>query len=387
MTPAGAAPRSADALDVLVDGAHLKDDHMRDSGNIDASADGIRGHQELEIAFDELLQDPEPRLLGPPGVARANLEGLVGELARELVRDGPLLDEDEHLAAFVLALLENVPDMLQEPPLLLLRLIRFGRVIEDLHFLNGALLDLDSCAVGRRAVCRRAVCNCHIGASVFGLRTGWRREAHKDAHKAAGAFVRQAAGELLHFPRPRGREHQHLPVRPDVARERRDVVPEARIEQPVDLGHREEGDTLKRNHLVRDEVDKAARRAYDEVRVRIPATEIADLLLSLLPAVHADRPDPSGVPAALALVEELAGLLMELHGQFPRGCKDEHHRRGLPSPSAVPILLRPAGLDVGHGRQQQCERLDPAEARAEARDRHDVEAVEAEGQHLGLQRA
>eukprot|EP00754_Rhynchopus_humris_P011141 Rhum_TRINITY_DN14219_c0_g1::Rhum_TRINITY_DN14219_c0_g1_i1::g.73711::m.73711 len=185
------------------------------------------------------------------------------------------------------------------------------------------------------------------------------RAVSRDAHPVAHELLRKRA----HLLRPRGGEHERLPVRAHLAEDRRDLRLETHVEHPVGLVKHDEGGALQVRLAVLQEVDDAARRGRHD----LCAVQVHHLLTLHGSAVHARRADVAR--------RHLPQLLVDLHGQFARRRHEQDDR-------TVAALQGRLREDVKDGRQGERQRL----ARPGRRDTHKVVARQGDRPQLGLDR-
>ena len=92
------ATRAADAMDVVFSGTrHIKIDHCRELGDIEAAGRNIGGHQDLNLASFETLKRGEAIALGLVTMDGIGCNALSNELTGQAPRTNLGVGKDKHL--------------------------------------------------------------------------------------------------------------------------------------------------------------------------------------------------------------------------------------------------------------------------------------------------
>ncbi|GIX64294.1 serine beta-lactamase mitochondrial, putative [Babesia caballi] len=161
-----------------------------------------------------------------------------------------------------------------------------------------------------------------------------------------GLLAAEVVGERLHLLGPRGRPHQRLPVRPDLADDLANLRLETHVEHAIGLVQDQVGDAPQVGDVGLEEVDEAA---------------------------GAGEQNLDATPQFIHLLSELRALLTDLLDKFPGGSQDQDNG----AVSGPEEVLR---INVHYRRQQEGESL----SRTGLRNSDDVPTGQGDGPPLHL---
>jgi hypothetical protein len=271
-------------VDVVVDvGRELVVDHVQHVGDVEAPRRHVSRHEDRRFALPEAQKSRLTLALRSVAVDRSHGETLVVEVVLETVGAALGLYKDQREA------LDSVEELDHGGVLVLLL---------DVH-------ELLHDEVGRRA---------------------------DASDPKEDVVVEEVRGEPLDLDGERRAEEQGLPVLGAghvlLLHDPPDLGLEAHVEHPVCLVEDQPAHAAQRHAAALDQIDQSAGRGDEDLH---PALELPHLRVDLRSSV-----DDRGTQRAL--VRKLAGLLVDLHGQLPRGCEDERQRLG----SAAAAIVRAA---------------------------------------------